>query len=850
MKYLVIVESPAKREKIQSYLNAIGNGDSFVVLASMGHIRKFSNGLKSIDMTDYSAKYTVDSAKKKTVSELQTAKKKVDGVILATDPDREGEAIAFHLADVLGMATADCLRMTFNEITPAAIKRAYAGIGKLNEHMYAAQEARAILDLLIGYEISPVLWRYIQPRLSAGRCQSPALRLIHDREVEIESFKTASYYQCYAVFPSLPAVRAAYDGNQANVGDSQSTSAEPKKKKKASTSTSKMNPPLESEDDIRHHLPFMATATYVLEHVSTKDTKSNPSPPYITSTIQQDASSKLGQNPKNTMRVLQTLYEKGLITYMRTDSTAISASCHQDIKAYIDEKHSGLYERRDYKRRVANAQEAHECIRPVKISTTTISSAFSPLEKKLYEMIWTRTVASQMVASKEEQIGVQWKSSDYSFSATFTRILAPGYKILYQSRLDDDTATINKVMSLLKSKGAHTENPQEVGAEQKYTRPASRYTEASLIRELEERGIGRPSTFASIVSTLLERNYVHKDETSKETYTAKTFVVSSSTSSASKKSPPQIAESSKEITLESDRNKLSITPIGKSVCEFLTKHFHKTIQDLDFTKGIEENLDEISRGETTKARVIRSVYSDFHPIVEKLLEEKKQTRITSTNLSDDQKDSRSIIEQRPDKFTLIGKHTESKNPLYLHYGRYGPCIAELEESGSLKYYAIPPEKKNSKLTMEDAVMITKFPRTIGKTDDGTKVLVKAGPYGFYIEFGSTRVPFAKMEGKIDPLTVTFEELAQYINSGNAGTTVLKEYKDGVRIVKRNDHIYIQKSGKEARWDGAEDAVGAVLKKTWLELLEANGSAMGKGRRFYKGGATKKTGSTTKATKPK
>jgi DNA topoisomerase-1 len=839
MKYLVIVESPAKREKIQSYLNAIGNGDSFIVLASMGHIRKFANGLKSIDMTDYTARYSVDSAKRKAVTELQTATKKADSVILATDPDREGEAIAFHLADVLGIKTEDCLRMTFNEITQTAIKRAFSNIGKLNTNLYSAQEARAILDLLIGYEISPVLWRYIQPRLSAGRCQSPALRLIYDREIEIESFKTAAYYQCYGVFPTLPNTRATYDGNRPV-----EPTTDTKKKKKASTSSSTMNPALESEDDIRHHLPLMMNTSYKLEHVSSKDTQSHPSAPYITSTIQQDASSKLGQNPRNTMRILQTLYEKGLITYMRTDSTVISESCHREIKEYIHEKHDGLYERRDYKRRVANAQEAHECIRPVKISTRSLSASFAPIEKKIYEMIWTRTVASQMKSSKEEQIGVQWKSSNYSFSAVFTRILFPGYKVLYESRMEDDSETINKLMALLKSSSI-SESPLEIGVEQKYTRPASRYTEASLIRELEERGIGRPSTFASIVSTLLERHYVHKDETSKETHTAKTFQLL--------KKSTQIAETSKEVTLESDRNKLSITPIGKSVCEFLTKHFHKTVQDYDFTKNIEENLDEISRGEMTKKQVIHKVYSEFHPIVEQLLEDKKQTRITSTNLTDDQKDSRSIIEQRPDKFTLIGKHTETKNPLYLHYGRYGPCIAELEESGSLRYYAIPPEKKNSKITLEEAIMITRFPRTIGKMDDGTTVLVKSGPYGFYIEYGSTRIPFSKLTVKLDPQTVQLSDLSEILEQGNAGTTVLKEYKDGVRIVKRNDYIYVQKSGKEAKWDGAEDAVGAVLKKTWLELLETNGSAMGKRRAFQRGGTgtgDAKKKKVTKVTKKK
>lgn len=838
MKYLVIVESPAKREKIQTYLNSIGNGDSFIVLASMGHIRKFSNGLKSINMTDYSASYSVEPSKRKTVSELQSASKKADKVILATDQDREGEAIAFHLADVLNMPVDDCLRMSFNEITQSAITRAFKSIGRLNRDLFSAQETRAILDLLIGYEISPVLWHYIQPRLSAGRCQSPALRIIYDREQEIESFKTTSYFQCSAVFPLLPGIHAQYDGNRENANIVTPTNK--KKSSETGGSSSKKNPPLVTEDDIRHHLPLMIKEKYTLTHLSTRDTQSHPSVPYITSTIQQDASSKLGQNPKNTMRTLQTLYERGLITYMRTDSTAISESCHREIKGYIEEKFAGQYERRDYKRRVANAQEAHECIRPVKIATRTLPASYTPLERKLYEMVWSRTVASQMKSSKEEQLNIQWNSPAYSFSSSFTRIIDPGYKVLYESRLDDDTAVFNKVMTLMK-KSAYTEIPSEVNAEQRYTRPPSRYTEASLIRELEERGIGRPSTFASIVTTLLERHYVHKDETSKETHTAKMFQLSSGTS--------PITETSKEITLENDRNKLSITPIGKMVCEFLTKHFHDTILDYNFTKEIEENLDEISRGETTKKEVTHHVYSRFHKIVEKLLEEKKQTRINSRNLTDDQKDSRSIIEQRPDKFTLIGKHTETKNPLYLHYGRYGPCIAELQESGDLRYYPIPPEKKNSKLTLDDAVALTLYPRSLGKLESGESVLVKSGPYGYYIEYGSTRIPFAKLgNNELKPETVKLEDIQDVVASGSPGTTVLKEYKDGVRIVQRNDHIYVQKSGKEAKWDGTVEGVSGVLKKTWLELLETAGTKMGV-RKFYKkqtGGSTAKR--VTKKTK--
>jgi DNA topoisomerase-1 len=806
MKYLVIVESPAKRQKIQSYLNAMGNGHTFTVLASMGHIRKIANGLKSIDMSNYDVSYAVDSAKRKAVSELVEASKKADAVILATDPDREGEAIAFHLAAVLKLKPEECLRMTFNEITQSAIKKAFDSIGELNANLYYAQETRAVLDLLIGYEISPVLWRYIQSKLSAGRCQSPALRLIYEREKEIAEFKSDAYYHCSAVFHRLPKVIASYDGNS---------------KTKKTTS----NPLLTSESDIQEHLPNMMNTEYTLKLLATKDSQSSPSAPYITSTIQQDASSKLGMNPKTTMRTLQTLYEKGFITYMRTDSTTMSETAHREVAAYVGEHYKGNYQRRDYKKKVANAQEAHECIRPVKIALRHIQTDDS-YEKKLYDLVWSRTVASQMKASKEEIVSIQWKSKVYSFSASLTRIIDPGYKVIYESRLQDDSKQIEEIVAMLDSNESIIEKPQECSAEQKYTRPPSRYTEASIIRELEEKGIGRPSTFASIISTLLERSYVCKDDAPKEKVKAMAYTIN-------RQSMPQIKEVSKEIALENDRNKLILTPIGRSVCEFLNKNFDETIQDYDFTKTIEEGLDEISRGEKSKKQIIELVYSNFHPIVEKLLKEKKETRITNHNLSEEQRETRSIIDDRPDKFNILGKHPESNHPLYLHYGRYGTCIAEMLDDGKLKYYSIPSSMKNIQMTIDKALELMLYPRVIGELDDGTKILVKSGPYGFYIEYGTTRIPFAKLNGTYNPATITAEELSDVIENDSVGTTILREFKDGLKVVKRNDKIYIQKGKKEAKCELTEDAIKSVLKKTLVELLDTNGKEMGKTRRFFK-----------------
>lgn len=809
MKYLVIVESPAKKQKIQNYLNAVAKDHSFIVMASMGHIRKIANGLKSIDMNSYEVSYSVDPAKRKNVNELIDTSKKVDSVILATDQDREGEAISFHLAAVLKLKPEECLRMTFNEITQSAIKRAFENMTELNINLFQAQEARAVLDLLIGYEISPVLWRYIQSKLSAGRCQSPALRLIYDREQEIAAFKSESYYQCSAKFHLFPEIVASYDGNTGN-------QSAPKKK-----TTS--NPPLTSEDDIRQHLPQMVQSQYTLKHTGTKDSASSPSAPYITSTVQQDASSKFGMNPKITMKVLQTLYEKGYITYMRTDSTTMSETAHREIAAFIHENYKGNYHRRDYKKKVANAQEAHECIRPVKISTRSIDGDAS--EKKLYEMVWTRTVASQMKASKEEIISIQWKSKVYSFSAGLTRIIDPGYKVLYGNRLADDTKQIDELMKALQgSKEDIVDTPSECMAEQKYTRPASRYTEASLIRELEERGIGRPSTFASIVSTLLERNYVAKDMGTQNKVQAMSYTIAEKSK--------EIKETMKEVALENDKNKLLLTPIGRSVCEFLHKHFSNTILDYDFTKSIEENLDEISRGETNKKRTIDTVYSNFHPIVEKLLKDKKETRITNHNLNDEQKSARSIIDDRPDKFTVLGKHPQTSNPVYLHYGRYGTCIAELEDDGKLKYYSIPASMKNAQITLDVAMSLMLYPRIIGKLEDGTEIVVKSGPYGFYVEYGSTRIPFAKLDSSLKPETIEVDDIADIIEDGNVGTTVIKEYKDGLKIVRRNEHIYIQKAKKEAKWDVDEKTISSVLKKTLVEYLEVNGKEMGKARKFY------------------
>jgi len=743
MKYLVIVESPAKTQKIQSYLNTI-NSHNFIVSASMGHICSFADGLNSIDIDNgYDAKYSVITNKKTVVNDLKSKCRQADEVIIATDPDREGEAIGFHLVNVLGLSPQNTKRMTFNEITKTAIINAFNNIHRLDDNLFNAQETRSILDILIGFKVSPVLWKWVQPQLSAGRCQSPALRLVYEREMEIAKFKSNAYFNLTAKFPSFPEIDTDYHNE------------------------------FKDSDEVVQLMPKLIKLSYELNKLNSKKHTQQPPAPYITSSIQQDASNKLGLSPKITMSALQKLYEKGAITYMRTDSTTISSNFQKDIQKWIDNNHPSFYQKRDYHKKVANAQEAHECIRPVDVEASHLDGSFTTQEKKLYSMIWIRTVASQMKPCITDSTEYKWigkdKNSQHIFSFSLSRDIELGYKVIYDKKDLDDSKMIDKLSKIKSLK----ESPIELKAKEKFTKPPSRYTEASLIKALEDLGIGRPSTYSSIISTLLERSYVVKDSNSVDKKLAREYTLTNNDSN--------IKEEHSEATISSEKNRLVLTSIGERVCGFMNEHFD-TIQSYDLTKDIEDELDEIANGNKSKKQVIDKMYKLFNPSVEKLMKEKPNIPKKETGGVD------------MSRHKLLGKHPRTSNEIYLYYGRFGPCIAENTGEEKLKFTSLPKDLKNEIITLEDAIALLEFPKTLG-THGNNAVILKNGPYGAYVEWGHTRIPLSKIGKTIH--NVSLEDLVDALDTGEHSMTTLKEYSDGIKIMQNARGVFIKKGDKMA-----------------------------------------------------
>jgi DNA topoisomerase-1 len=559
---------------------------------------------------------------------------------------------------------------------------------------------------------------------------------VYEREQEIEKFNSVSYFTLSAKFPSFPEIIAEYHNE------------------------------FKTAEEVTELMPKLIKLTYELNKLDSKQHTVNPPPPYITSSIQQDASNKLGYSPKNTMMSLQKLYERGMITYMRTDSTTISANFQKEIQKWIEDKHPSLYQRRDHKKKVANAQEAHECIRPVDINIRHASDGFSSQEKKLYDLIWVRTVASQMKPCLTESTSYKWKAKDnYTFSFSLSKDIQLGFKTIYTGKADDDSVMINK---LAKLKTTLKESPIELNSKEKFTKPPARFTEASLIKELEDLGIGRPSTYSNIIATLVDRAYVAKDSNNSDRRLTREFTL--------KGNEKQIKEEQTETTISSERNRLVLTPIGKNVCEFMNTNFDM-IQSYDLTKDIEDELDEIANGNKSKTIVIDKMYKLFNPTVEKLMKETKSKENKKNDMS---------------RHKLLGKHPKNKTEIYLYYGRFGPCIAEKIDAENMKFTSLPKDLKNQVVSLNDALALLEFPKKLGShgNDD---VILKNGPYGAYIEWGQTRVPLSKINKTIHD--VELEDVIEALDNGDHSMTTLKEYSDGMKIMQNARGIYVKKNEK-------------------------------------------------------
>ena len=695
-KNLLIVESPAKAKTIEKYL-----GEDFEVKSCYGHIRDLEKDKMGIDLkNNYQPKYIISADKEKIVKELKAYAKKAKHVWLATDEDREGEAISWHLCEVLGLDPKNTKRIVFHEITKPAIQKAVQQPRTLNMNLVDAQQARRILDRIVGFEISPVLWRKMSMRnaLSAGRVQSVAVRLIVEREREINQFKTESAYKIEAFF-------TAKDINQKNVIF---------KAEGVKYDTAK-----KAED----FLKTCINADYTVKDIQIKPGKKTPAAPFTTSTLQQEASRKLGYSVSKTMLIAQKLYESGKITYMRTDSVNLSDTVVEDIRNNITKSYGDKYVQiRKFKNKNESAQEAHEAIRPTYMETTNSGDADS---NRLYELIWRRTMASQMADAVLEKT-----TAKIEISTNKTTLTAQGevlkfdgfLKVYMEGKDDEDANEEESTESTLPPLQVQQALPlKEMKATERFSRPLPRYTEASLVKKLEELGIGRPSTYAPTISTVLKRGYVEKRDKEGSKRNFNTIVLSNNT----------IQKNVQQETTGAEKSKLFPTDLGIVVTDFLKQHF-KDIMDYQFTARIEEEFDEIAFGKKKWPKMIDNFYNPFHKEVEQTLE-------TAARIKGERE---------------LGIDTVSGKKVIARMGRYGPMvqIGETTEEEKPRFAKLKTNQSIETITLGEAIDLFKLPRILGQFEE-MDVIVNIGPFGPYIGHNKQ---FYSLPKDIDPYVVTFD----------------------------------------------------------------------------------------------
>lgn len=695
MENLVIVESPAKAKTIQKYL-----GDGYVVKSSFGHIRDLEENKLSIDVEKgFAPQYVIPDGKKKVVSELKKAAAAADIVWLASDEDREGEAISWHLSQTLGLDSAKTRRIAFHEITKTAIQEAITHPRDIDTDLVNAQQARRVLDRLVGFELSPVLWRKIRRGLSAGRVQSVALRLVIDREKEIMAFRSEPYYRVEGIF--LP------------------RGAESSVKIKAALD-SRFNSMDEAEGFLRDSIG----ATFTVGAVDSKDGIRNPAPPFTTSTLQQEAARKLHLPVGVTMRLAQALYERGLITYMRTDSTNLSSLALGTSKKFIIDNFGEEYSHpRQFKTKSKGAQEAHEAIRPTFIENTSIEGTAQ--EQKLYNLIWKRTVASQMADAKVLNTTVKLDSDRRSerFNLQVSRIIFDGFLKIYGGDKDDE-ATDDTILPEI-----HVGDVMDrisITAECKYTQPPVRYSEGTLVKKLEELGIGRPSTYAPTITTLTTgRGYIVKGDKEGVKMPVTNLTLKGNA----------ISSATKTETIGAEKGKLLPQEVGMIVIDYLVANFGE-ILDYDFTANVEEDFDLIAEGGKVWNEVIGEFYDPFHKSVQKAIEDRQFNKV-----------SREIGVDPADGKMIVAK-----------YGQYGAYVQK-GDGDDRQYASLGKGQLIENITLEEAINLLQLPRNVGGID-GIDVIVTKGRFGPYIKYGERNVSLPK---SADPLKVTLEDCAKAIN---------------------------------------------------------------------------------------
>ena len=694
-KNLVIVESPAKAKTIEKFL-----GKDFKVMSSYGHIRDLKKKELSIDDKTLEPEYEIPDDKVKLVADLQTKANKAEKVWLASDEDREGEAISWHLCEVLGLDKQKTNRIVFHEITKSAILDAIEHPRHLDMNLVNAQQARRVLDRLVGFKLSPVLWRKVKPALSAGRVQSVAVRLIVEREREIQNFESEVYYSISGVFAITNP-----DGSASEV--------------KAMLANR-----FKTEEEINDFLEKCKNATFTIESISKKPVKRTPAPPFTTSTLQQEAARKLGYSVSQTMMVAQHLYENGRITYMRTDSVNLSSLCLNASKNEIVRLYGENYSKpRQYHTNSKGAQEAHEAIRPTYMDQTEIEGTVQ--EKRLYELIWKRTVACQMADAEIEKTAVNIKIStaDELFLAQGEVVKFDGFLKVYRESSDDDEQPDEFGHILPPLTEGQELTRREILATERFTQGPQRYTEASLVHKMEELGIGRPSTYAPTISTIQQRDYVQKGDKKGEERTYSLYQLKGK----------QIAKKTRKEIIGSEKGKLIPTDIGIVVNDFLMEHFN-TIMDYNFTAKVEQDFDKIAEGDEKWKDMMKSFYKSFEPIVEKTMNSRQQYKAGERQL---------------------GKDPKTGKPVFVKIGRFGPVvqIGTAEDRDKPQFAQLPKEQSIETITLEEALELFKLPREIGDYE-GKPVTIGAGRFGPYILHDRK---YTSLPKDTDPMAITLDE---------------------------------------------------------------------------------------------
>ena len=768
---LVIVESPAKAKTIEKFL-----GDDYCVMSSYGHIRDLKKKSFSIDEKTFEPQYEIPADKAKVVAELKKKAEESTTVWLASDEDREGEAISWHLSEVLGLNPGTTKRIVFHEITKNAILEAIKHPRTIDLNLVNAQQARRVLDRIVGFKLSPLLWRKVKPALSAGRVQSVAVRLIVEKEREVNAFKGDTYYRVTATF-TLP-------------GKKEVVKAE-------------LNRRFSTQEEARFFLQECRDNQFRVTDITTKPLKRSPFPPFTTSTLQQEAAHKLGYSVAQTMSLAQRLYENGHITYMRTDSVNLSSLCLGASKKVIGETMGEEYVKtRNYQTSAKGAQEAHEAIRPTDMAQTEIEA--TPQERRLYDLIWKRTIASQMADAEIEKTTavISIGGMDETFTATGEVVKFDGYRRVYRESQEDSEENESGILPPLNT--GEVLNAKEITATGRFTQRPVRYNEASLVHKLEELGIGRPSTYASTITTIQQREYVQKGDKPGEEFNSEIFTLKNG----------EIKHTTHTVTVGAERGKLLPTDTGTVVNDFLLEYFPE-IMDYNFTADVEKNFDEIAEGKQVWENVIRDFYKRFNPLVEKTNSIKSEHRVGER---------------------VLGTDPGSGKPVSVKIGRFGPVaqIGSADDKEKPRFAQLKKGQSLETITLQEALELFRLPRELGEYE-GSTIIIGAGKYGPYVLHEGKYVSLPR---NVNPLHITQYEAIELINlkrkeDAEKHLKTFEEESD-MEIMKGRFGAYLYYKGKNYHLNKAQQTeIDTLTYEQCLAIVEAQDSKPNTRSRYTK-----------------